>query len=82
VPERAFWANHDSSAHLDWTKAQGALLPNRKPSARAISLRLPEPLIAPLKALANKRDAPDQSLLKGSPAGRLAQENSTQWLNL
>jgi hypothetical protein len=38
--ERAFWANHDSSEYLDWTKAQSAALPNLKPSTRTISLRV------------------------------------------
>jgi predicted DNA binding CopG/RHH family protein len=72
--ERAFWAKHDSSEFLDWTKAQRALLPNLKPSLRTISLRLPEPLIARLKVLANKRDVPYQSLLKVLLAERLQQE--------
>ncbi len=76
--ERAFWASHDASEYVDWTKAQRALLPNLKPSTRTISLRLPEPLIARLKVLANKRDVPYQSLLKVLLAERLKQEESTQ----
>jgi predicted DNA binding CopG/RHH family protein len=76
--ERAFWASHDSSDYLDWTKAQRALLPNLKPSLRTISLRLPEALIARLKVLANKRDVPYQSLLKVLLAERLKQEEATQ----
>jgi predicted DNA binding CopG/RHH family protein len=72
--ERAFWAKHDASEFLDWTKAQRTLLPNLKPSVRTISLRLPEPLIARLKVLANKRDVPYQSLLKILLAERLQQE--------
>ncbi len=74
--ERAFWAHHDASEYLDWTKAQRALLPNLKPSTRTISLRLPEPLLARLKVLANKRDVPYQSLLKVLLAERLKQEES------
>ena len=76
--ERAFWAKHDSSEFLDWTKAQRALLPKLKPSVRTISLRLPEHLIARLKVLANKRDVPYQSLLKVLLAERLKQEETTQ----
>ena len=76
--ERAFWARHDSSDYLDWTKAQPALLPNLKPSLRTISLRLPEPLIARLKVLANKRDVPYQSLLKVLLAERLIHEEAKQ----
>ena len=76
--ERAFWAKNDSSEYLDWTKAQRALLPNLKPSTRTISLRLPEPLIARLKILANKRDVPYQSLLKVLLAERLKQEEANE----
>ncbi len=47
--------------------------PNLKPSLRTISLRLPEPLIARLKVLANQRDVPYQSLLKVLLAERLKQ---------
>ena len=76
--ERTFWARHDSSEYLDWTKAQRALLPNLKPSVRTISLRLPESVIARLKVLANKRDVPYQSLLKVLLAERLKQEEAAQ----
>ena len=75
--ERAFWASHDSSEYLDWTKAQRTLLPKLKPSVRTISLRLPESVIARLKVLANKRDVPYQSLLKVFLAERLKQEDVT-----
>jgi len=76
--ERAFWANHDSAEYLDWSKAQRVVLPNLKPSTRTISLRLPEPLIARLKVLANKRDVPYQSLLKVLLAERIKEEELTQ----
>ena len=56
--ERNFWASHDSISYIDWSKGQRVLLPKLKPSARTISLRLPEPMIARLKVLANKRDIP------------------------
>jgi len=62
--ERAFWATHDSTEYIDWSKAKRTVFPNLKPSTRAISLRLPESVIAALKVLANKRDVPYQSLLK------------------
>jgi len=48
--------------------------PNLKPSTTTISLRLPTPLLADLKALANKRDVPYQSLLKVFVAERVAAE--------
>jgi predicted DNA binding CopG/RHH family protein len=39
-------------------------LPNLKPSATAISLRLPNGLLERIKIAANKRDVPYQSLIK------------------
>jgi predicted DNA binding CopG/RHH family protein len=39
--EREFWATHDSSEYVDWSKAKRAVFPNLKPTTRAISLRLP-----------------------------------------
>ena len=62
--ERAFWDTHDSTEYLDWSKAQKAVLPNLKPTTRTISLRLPQHLLDSLKAAANARDVPYQSLIK------------------
>jgi len=62
--ERRFWQKHDSSEYLDWSDAENVVLPRLKPSTRKISIRLPESMIDELKALANKRDVPYQSLLK------------------
>ena len=62
--EQAFWATHDSTEYVDWSKAKRAVFPNLKPSTKIISLRLPETMLAELKLLANKRDVPYQSLLK------------------
>jgi predicted DNA binding CopG/RHH family protein len=62
--ERAFWETHDSSEYLDWSKSQKAVLPNLKPTTKTISLRLPQHLLDSLKAAANARDVPYQSLIK------------------
>ena len=62
--ERRFWATHDSTEYLDWSKAKRALFPNLKPSVKTISIRLPESLLDALKTLANERDVPYQSLVK------------------
>ena len=62
--ERKFWAMHDSTEYVDWSKAKPAVFPNLKPSTKTISLRLPQPMLEELKLLANKRDVPYQSLLK------------------
>jgi predicted DNA binding CopG/RHH family protein len=60
--ERTFWETHDTSPFVDWSKARVAMFSNLKPSTETISLRLPAALLAELKALANKRDVPYQSL--------------------
>ena len=62
--ERAYWETHDSTEHLDWTNAKGVTLPNLKPTTRTISLRLPQHLLDSIKAAANARDVPYQSLIK------------------
>lgn len=72
--ERRFWETHDSADYVDWSKAAVVSLPNLKPSTETISLRLPAPLLSDLKALANRRDVPYQSLLKVFVADRVAQE--------
>ena len=72
--ERVFWETHDSADYVDWSKAAVVSMPNLKPSTETISLRLPAPLLSDLKALANKRDVPYQSLLKVFVADRVAAE--------
>ncbi|MBK8358816.1 MAG: BrnA antitoxin family protein [Comamonadaceae bacterium] len=62
--ERAYWESHDSSDHLDWTKARSVTLPNLKPTTKTISLRLPQHLLDSIKLAANARDVPYQSLIK------------------
>ena len=62
--ERAYWESHDSSIHIDWTKAKKVSLPNLKPTTKTISLRLPQHLLDSIKTAANSRDVPYQSLIK------------------
>ena len=62
--ERKYWEKHDSTDHIDWSKAERVRLPNLKPSTKAISLRLPQSLLERIKIAANKRDVPYQSLIK------------------
>ena len=62
--ERAFWEANDSTAHIDWSKAERVRLPNLKPTTTSISLRLPVSLLDSIKIAANKRDVPYQSLIK------------------
>jgi predicted DNA binding CopG/RHH family protein len=72
--EREFWETHDTTDYVDWSQGRIVRFPNLKPSTTTISLRLPTPLLADLKALANKRDVPYQSLLKVFVAERVAAE--------
>lgn len=72
--ERDFWAEHDSTDHIDWSAGQKVVFPQLKPSTETISLRLPEALLNDLKYLANKHDVPYQSLLKIYLAERIEEE--------
>lgn len=62
--ERAFWESQDSTDYLDWSQAQRVVLPKLKPTTKTISLRLPQHLLDSIKAAANARDVPYQSLIK------------------
>jgi predicted DNA binding CopG/RHH family protein len=72
--ERAYWAKHEVADHFEWAEAAVATFPNLKPSTTTISIRLPGPLLDELKALANERDVPYQSLMKVFLAERIARE--------
>jgi predicted DNA binding CopG/RHH family protein len=62
--EAKFWDEHDSADYVDWSNADNAIFPNVKVSTESISLRLPSPLLARIKELANEKDVPYQSLMK------------------
>jgi len=72
--EREFWSEHDSTEHVDWTRAERVTLPKLKPSVKSISLRLPQSMLDQLRVLANKRDVPYQSLIKLFLAERIRKE--------
>ena len=72
--ERQFWTGHDTVDFFDWGKAVRATFPELRPSTANISLRLPTSMLDELKALANERDVPYQSLLKVFLAERIANE--------
>ncbi|MGH9461353.1 MAG: BrnA antitoxin family protein [Vicinamibacteria bacterium] len=76
--ERAFWAEHDVVDYFDWDKAVSGSFPALKPSTTTISVRLPEAMLEELKALANERDVPYQSLLKVFLAERIARERESR----
>ncbi len=72
--EREFWAIHDSTEYVDWSKAERVVFPNLRPSTETISLRLPQYLLARIKQIANFRDVPYQSLMKIFLAERVEKE--------
>ncbi len=72
--ERAFWATHDSTEYVKWSKAERAIFPGLKPSTKTISLRLPASMLDELRQLAHKRDIPYQSLIKTFLRERIDQE--------
>jgi len=76
--EREFWATHDYTEYVDWSKARPAVFPSLRPSLRTISLRLPESMLEDLRVLANQRDVPYQSLLKTFLSDRIRQETSAR----
>jgi predicted DNA binding CopG/RHH family protein len=59
-----FWATHDSTEYVDYTKVESAFFSELKPSNKIISIRLPESIIEAIKLLANKQDIPYQLMLK------------------
>ena len=72
--EREFWATHDLTDYLDSFVPVELDLSKLKPSAKSISLRLPEYLLARIQQLANFRDVPYQSLMKIFLAERVEKE--------
>jgi predicted DNA binding CopG/RHH family protein len=75
--ERKFWATHDSTDYVDWSKAENVIFSNLKPSTESISLRLPSYLLARIKEIANKKDIPYQSLMKMFISEKMNQELRT-----
>lgn len=62
--EREFWATHDSTEYVDWSKARNVIFPNLKLTRQPISLRVTTSLLAKVKMVANKKDMPYQTLMK------------------
>jgi len=62
--ERRFREAHDSAELVAWSKAECVTFPELKPTTRSILLRLPSHLPERIKAAANARDVPYQSLIK------------------
>ncbi|MBK9333802.1 MAG: BrnA antitoxin family protein [Ignavibacteria bacterium] len=72
--EREFWAKEDSTKYIDWSAAQRVVFPNLKYSTESISIRMPSSILDRIKAMANERDVPYQSLIKMILADRVEEE--------
>jgi predicted DNA binding CopG/RHH family protein len=77
--ERDFWAAHDSTDYIDWSKAiRGPLFTNLKSSTKTISLRLPQWLLEDVRREANRRDVPYQSFMKQALVDHLEELQARQ----
>lgn len=62
--ERDFWATHDSTDYFDMKNEVFFDLSELKPTAKPVTIRIPNTLMYDLKMIANKKDVPYQSLMK------------------
>ncbi len=62
--ERRFWEKTDSTPYVDWSRGERVTSSSLKPTTKSISLRLPLRRLERIKAEANARDVPYQSLIK------------------
>ena len=76
--EERFWATHDSTDYIDFSKVELGFFPELKPSSKTISIRLPQSLVEAIKLLANKQDIPYQSMLKVLLAEKVRETLSLQ----
>ncbi len=62
--EFEFWSNLDLSKYFEPSDFVPVSFPNLKPSAKSISLRMPNYLLGQIKEQANAIDMPYQALIK------------------
>ena len=62
--EKKFWDKIDLADYFNSADFQAVSFPNLKPTSRAISIRLSEPLLLRLKETANEMHIPYQALIK------------------
>jgi predicted DNA binding CopG/RHH family protein len=75
--EREFWTTHDTTEYFDYSKSNRVEIEfdrGVEAPVKSISLRLPREMLNELKALANKKDIPYQSLIKVYLAEKIAEE--------
>jgi len=72
--EREFWAKFDLSKYASAGDLVDVSFPNLKPSARSISIRIPDNMLYEVKERANAIDIPYQALMKKYIAEGLRQD--------
>jgi len=75
--EFEFWSSHDITDYVDVSKSKRVAFPKLKPTSKLISLQMPVYLVNQIKALANKKGIPYQSLTKVYLAERVKEELAT-----
>ncbi|MBI3913222.1 MAG: hypothetical protein HY327_03330 [Chloroflexi bacterium] len=72
--ERRFWATHDSSRYFGMMREVKGLIRDARPKKKAISIRVDEPALSKLKAVAAKRGLGYQTLMRQWVLERLDKE--------
>lgn len=72
--EREFWSKANTEEYFDISKGKRVVFSNLKPTTEAISIRLPKHLLLQIKAMANAKDVPYQSLMKVFLADKVREE--------
>lgn len=76
--EREFWMTHDTTEYFDMSHEVFFDLSALKPTAKPVTIRLPNTLMYDLKMIANKKDVPYQSLMKIMLSEAVKREYSTK----
>jgi predicted DNA binding CopG/RHH family protein len=71
--EREFWAKADALDYFEFTQEDG----DKAPPTKAISMRLPEPMIGTLKKLALAKSMPYQTLARSYIAAGISREQGS-----
>ena len=75
--EREFWASHDSTDYIDWSKAEIAgPFPNLKRTEGLIELLLPETIYPKLQAIANESLISNEELVKRYVSEGIARDSA------
>lgn len=74
--EFEFWSNLDLSKYFERSDFVPVSFPNLKPTARSISIRIPQYILSEVKEKANAIDIPYQALIKKYIADGLKRDSA------